>query len=320
MNYTVQKGDTLWDLSRKHGIPLQDLMRQMPESVRRDPRTLQPGMNLTLPGPDKTGPWASQGASRPSRDPSTYREQMTAWNGNPGVSPQDKFQQDMERGIVGGTMAGGEAMLGGAALHSLGQGMGSMARQGMNNIGRRMDAAQEAQAAARSQQQQLNSLYNRPRSPSTGMEPLLPGQQRIQRMMDAPPDPRGPGVPMELDIARMQQNASRGGYNPTLESLYRLGGEGGGGSGMGSTVRTHPSRMGTTVRNNPDREMYARGLEKLPGGSWGRKVYDSRNPPQSSGAPMTKEEFDLLAAANRYMGETGQAPVLPPGIMRHYPQ
>ena len=61
MQYQVQKGDTLWDLSRKFKIPLQDLMRQVPESVRRDPRTWMPGMTLNVPGQVPQ----TRGAARP---------------------------------------------------------------------------------------------------------------------------------------------------------------------------------------------------------------------------------------------------------------
>jgi hypothetical protein len=77
----------------------------------------------------------------------------------------------------------------------------------------------------------------------------------------------------------------------------------------GSTVRTNPDRFGSVIRNNPDREKYAQGLEKLPGGNWGRKVYDSK-------APMSNEEFDLWAAANRYRDATGNSPIIPSSIDR----
>lgn len=44
MQYIIQENDTLWDLSRRFKVPLEQLLAQMPKHVQRDPRKLQPGM------------------------------------------------------------------------------------------------------------------------------------------------------------------------------------------------------------------------------------------------------------------------------------
>lgn len=69
MPYTVKPGDTLWDISRKFQVPIQDLMRQMPESVRQDPRKLMPGMQLNI-----LGAQSPQAESRQPRAQAYHRE------------------------------------------------------------------------------------------------------------------------------------------------------------------------------------------------------------------------------------------------------
>ena len=49
----VSEGDTLWSISQKTGVPLKQLLQRVPESVRKDPRKLQPGMMINLEGVGK---------------------------------------------------------------------------------------------------------------------------------------------------------------------------------------------------------------------------------------------------------------------------
>lgn len=74
MSYAVQERDTLWELSRKHKIPIQDLLRQLPEAVQRDPRKLQIGMTLQHPNlPNTAQKPALQGRPVPPRTPASYQ-------------------------------------------------------------------------------------------------------------------------------------------------------------------------------------------------------------------------------------------------------
>ena len=335
MNYTVRRGDNLWTLAKQHGVPLQDLMRQVPESVRRDPRTLQPGMTLTLPGPDRTAPVTSQTPSQGNpysgmmvRQPVVPNTQygpevprMSSWNGDPGVSPQAKAQQAMERGLVGGTMAGMEALTGGAELRALGRGAAGLANRvddaygsgavvdGAAGINRGINKLRDlypSKADELAGQRQARDMFY-PNEPQwdqrmKNMEGLMPGQQRVQRLMD---QGLGGNIPLQPGVGRMAQSNP----NMSLESLHRFMGPGKPMPSAGTTVRTHPDRFGSVIRNNPDREKYAQGLERLPGGSWGKKVYDSK-------APLSNEEFDLWAAASRYGDATGRIPSMPSGIDR----
>jgi hypothetical protein len=243
---------------------------------------------------------------------------MSSWNGDPGVSPQAKGQQAMERGLVGGTMAGMEAMTGGAELRALGRGgLSALNRlddaygtggvvNGMQGIGNKVDAWRAGKAESLAQRRSLEDTFNnaRDRSPMQ-YEGLLPGQKNIRDYGNSAGIPGG-GTRAEFDVGRYAQ----GNPNATLDDLYRMGNAvGRPGPSAGSTVRTNPDRFGSVIRNNPDREKYAQGLEKLPGGNWGRKVYDSK-------APMSNEEFDLWAAANRYRGATGNSPIIPSAIDR----
>lgn len=51
MRYTVQEGDNLWTLARRYKVPLEVLLRQVPQSVQKDPTRLQRGMDLNIPEP-----------------------------------------------------------------------------------------------------------------------------------------------------------------------------------------------------------------------------------------------------------------------------
>ena len=61
--YTVEKGDTLWNIAKRFDISLDDIIEANPQL--KDPNMLQPGMVLNVPVEDK---WSNPG--KPSEKPS----------------------------------------------------------------------------------------------------------------------------------------------------------------------------------------------------------------------------------------------------------
>lgn len=99
MKYTVKAGDNLWTLARQAGIPLQELLAQVPESVRRDPRKLQPGMVLNF------GPESIMYGNRAPAAPVQARHAMSA--PRPGAMTEQQRQQQTDRTLSGiGTALG----------------------------------------------------------------------------------------------------------------------------------------------------------------------------------------------------------------------
>lgn len=158
MSYTVQEGDTLWALSRKLGVPLQDLLRQLPEAVQRDPRKLQIGMelaNVNRPNMMQT-PEISQAQQRP---PMTYAQagdratQLGApvMRSGEGFRTADQarkqFNQDVYSGLAGGTVEAAGALSGLGSLYKGGRG-GVAAYGRLRDVNRQRTAAQEAEERA----------------------------------------------------------------------------------------------------------------------------------------------------------------------------
>ena len=302
MNYTVQKGDTLWDLSRKHGIPLQDLLRQMPEQIQRDPRKLQPGMSLNIPTVNEhQGMPVRQQQQQQPRQYGPEVPRMSTWSGAPGISPQAKAQHAMERGLVGGTMAGLEAMTGGAELRALGRGLGGMANRfddaygtgaavdGLSSLGRRWDQRQAGRAEDMLQRRRIDdAMTGGAERGGAQFEPLMPGQARVRDIVD---QGGGGNIPLQPDVGSMARNNP----NMSLGSLHKFMSPGE--MPPGSMVRQHPSRVPTTVRPNPDREMYQQGFERMPSGGWGKPVYDSSKVPKRAPTKEEEEVYALLLAS-----------------------
>jgi|694.fasta_scaffold13863_6 hypothetical protein len=247
MAYTVKQGDTLWDLSRKSGVPLQELLRQVPESVRKDPRKLMPGMQLNIPGMDQAAPGMTRGPVGTGMT-SAQAADRAAQLGAPlmrGPRPGDQTAAQREQGFaqtrdrIGGVMnAPIEAVagsgMGPGAVRGL-QGMYGAARafptKGLeaigapfeaglhylgNKLGARQAAKQEDQRLTQHFQDMASNAEGRRIAGPPGYEPLLPGQQTVQRMVR---EGRGGDIPMQFDVNRYAQSNP----NATLESLYRLG-------------------------------------------------------------------------------------------------
>jgi LysM repeat protein len=98
--YKVQKGDTLWSISKKTGISVDELLKA---NGLKDAKGLRAGATLAIPSeylPNTPSVLRVNPEAKPAAmAPSNTKHSMGQWGGKPGQSKQEKFRKD-----VGGAM------------------------------------------------------------------------------------------------------------------------------------------------------------------------------------------------------------------------
>jgi spore coat assembly protein SafA len=103
--YTVQKGDTLWDISQKNGLALQDVIDANPQI--KNPDLIFPGQEIKLPAKAAADAPAAEKETRQKQDPAARRLPQG------GVDPQRLQQMIPERGSPAPAATTGNAQAGG---------------------------------------------------------------------------------------------------------------------------------------------------------------------------------------------------------------
>lgn len=184
MTYRVQKGDTLWGLSRQYGIPLQKLLAQVPEDVRRDPRKLMPGMELDLglsssPSVLERQPSSTHPAMLTPEERAIHLGVPLARGPRPGdvSDSQRQAQYAQTRAGLGAALAGPPV---GAATGGIG---GALAGRGLTGLWNRGKEAWNSEGPAQQSQSvpgpDLSRVYKPQPDPGRfeNMSPLLPAQR-----------------------------------------------------------------------------------------------------------------------------------------------
>jgi len=215
--YKVQKGDTLWSISKKTGISVDELLKA---NGLKDAKGLRAGATLAIPSeylPNTPSVLRVNPEAKPAAmAPSNTKHSMGQWDGKPGQSKQEKFNTD-----VGGAMVAAPAI----GLANVGlMGAPKAALRATDEVVDAITAGNEALKAARVAKQVKtqrareieNDLVNGQGMTRAGdYKPLLPAQEVIRRELDTIPttimrNPRRD--PWGSLIAR----------NPTLDELYSV--------------------------------------------------------------------------------------------------
>ena len=103
MEYEIKAGDTLWDLSKIYGIPVEELAKM---NGIRDPNKIRAGAKIFIPGqgPNKASVMYNSGRSAPK--PVQARQEMSSWDGRTGTDPRHRTRAGMELALMEPLLAG----------------------------------------------------------------------------------------------------------------------------------------------------------------------------------------------------------------------
>jgi spore coat assembly protein SafA len=89
--YTVKSGDTLWDISKRHGVNLNDVIKANPQI--KNPDLIYPGQSVNIPGGQKSGSFSGLPVSRSAGPSESPLEKLSTRGSLP--EPYSKYQDEI---------------------------------------------------------------------------------------------------------------------------------------------------------------------------------------------------------------------------------